>query len=313
MILIFNLKSRMHAVAALLLTVSLVLGACGSSETGNDRLTVVATTSIWGDVVSQILGEMGEVEVLIPRGADPHDYQPTSQQIATVARADLVVANGLGLEEGVEDILESAESDGANILEVAPGLDPLPFAEHVAETEDEEHGALDPHVWFDPNRVARAAVAIATELEGIDDSVDWIERARAYGEELASADRQITEILSVVPDESRKLVTNHDAFGYFADTYGFEIVGVIIPGGSTLGEPSSAELAELVEIIRENNVPAIFAESTQPRALAEAIAAEVGRDVAVVELYTGSLGETPADTLTGMLIEDARRIAEALS
>lgn len=276
-------------------------------------MTIVATTSIWGDVVSQIVGNEAAVEVLIPVGADAHEYQPSAQQVATLTRADLVVANGLGLEEGLSDVLANARSDGANIIEVAPALDPLPLSGYHAGTAVADATAgLDPHVWFDPDRVASGAELIATELAALDDSIDWLGRARTYGEELATADDQIAEVLASIPEERRKLVTNHDAFGYLADRYGLEIVGVVIPGGSSLADPSSAELAQLVRVIRDEDVPAIFTESTQPDALAEAVAAEVGSEVVVIELYTGSLGESPADTLIGMLGVDASRIAEGL-
>jgi zinc/manganese transport system substrate-binding protein len=122
-------------------------------------------------------------------------------------------------------------------------------------------------------------------------------------------------MLADIPASRRKLVTNHDSLGYFADRYGFEIIGAVVPGGSTLGDPSSAELAGLVEKISSAGVPAIFAETTEPTALAEAVAREVGDDVVVVELYTGSLGEqgSGADTLIGMLLTDAGRIAGALT
>jgi zinc/manganese transport system substrate-binding protein len=132
---------------------------------------------------------------------------------------------------------------------------------------------------------------------------------------LSEADTEIVEILAAVGDDDRELVTNHDAFGYFADRYDFDVVGVVIPGGSTLADPSSAELAALVEVITETGARAIFAETTQPTRLAEAVAAEVGGDVQVVELYTGSLGEPDSDagTLIEMLVTNAQRIADALS
>jgi len=293
----------------------LFLAACGGGNTASDRVQVVVTSSVWGDVVSQIVDDDADVEVLIPRGADAHDYQPTPQQVASIGEADLVVANGLGLEEGLEDILQAAEDDGANVLDLAPQLDPIPFAESEGHEGEPEHGDLDPHVWFDPTRVATAAGLIADSLSAIDDTVDWEGRAAAYSNELAAADEEIRAELDPVAADTRKLVTNHYSFEYFASTYGFEVVGVVIPGGSTLGDPSSAELAALVVVVNTENVPAIFTESTQSSALAEAVAAEVGHEVAVVELHTESLGpeDDPAGTLIGMLMENARRIGSALS
>jgi zinc/manganese transport system substrate-binding protein len=318
---------RLLLVPALL---AMLLMGCGTSPADDDAdlPLVVATTSIWGDVTRQIVGDEARVEVLIPIGADAHDYEPTQQQVAMLLEADLVIANGLGLEEGLLDILESAAADGANIFEVAPELDPIEFgrdhedaghdhedAGDDHEAGDHDHGDLDPHVWFDPIRVGSGAGLIAERLTEVAPEVDWSERAQNYVVSLQQLDQEIEDILGVVPEESRRIVTNHDALGYFADRYHFEVIGVVIPGGSTLADPSSAQLARLVDAMREGGVSTIFTETSQPRRLAEAVAAEVGEDVAVVELYTESLDESgsDADTLIGMLRANARAIADALS
>ena len=310
---------RSHGLPTLgaILSLALVLTGCGGTAGDDEQgLRVVATTSVWGDVVEEIVGDDGTVDVLIPAGADAHEYEATPQQVASLQDADLVVANGLGLEEGLVDVLEGAVSDGANVLELAPELEPLPFADHGdEEDEDHAHEGEDPHVWFDPSRVVVATELIAARLAEVDDSEDWMARASAYSYRRLEADREIEAILDAVPEENRKLVTNHDALGYFADRYGFEVIAVVIPGGSTLGDPSSAEMAALVEEIEHEGVLTIFAETSQPTRLAEAVAAEVGDDVGVVQLYTGSLGESgsDADTLIGMLTTNARRMAEALA
>lgn len=285
--------------------------ACGGASADPDGIQVVATTTVLGDVARNVVGEDGTVEVLLPIGADPHDYQASARQVAAIQEADLVIVNGLGLEEGLTDVLEGAAADGANILTVAPRLDPLPFG----AIDPDASAGDDPHVWFDPLRMASAAEIIAAELTKVDGSVDWTARGNAYADELAAFDEDARAILAVVRPQDRKLVTNHDALGYFAARYGFEVVGVVIPGGSTLAEPSSAELTELVAIVEQENVGAIFAETTNPEALADAVAAEAGDDVAVVELFTGSLGEpgSGADTLIAMLTTNAQRIAQALS
>ncbi len=326
-ILISESKLRKRILSlSLMVAMAGTLGACGDADgTGDTGISVVATTSIWADVARQIVGENGTVTTIIPIGADSHDYQPSARQVGELMGADLIIANGLGLEQSFADVLETAASDGVSVLEIAPDVNPLPFADHEHEEEEHEedaheegeeheHGSLDPHVWFDPARVATATGLIAGQLAVIDDSIDWQARADAYADDLTQAQTDIEEILSVVPVESRRMVTNHDAFGYFADVFGFEIVGVVIPGGSTLDDPSSAELAELVAEIEHENVSAIFAETTSSTALAEAVAAEVGREIAVVELYTESLDEpgTDAGTLIGMLLTNARRIAGAL-
>jgi zinc/manganese transport system substrate-binding protein len=313
-ILISNLRTGMTSrrLLAPLLGIALLVGACGD-DTGSreDGPLVVATTSIWGDVVSQIVGDEAVVEVLIPRGADSHDYEPTSREVALLQEADLVVANGLGLEAGLVDVLDSAAADGANILEVAPLLDPLPFAVH--DHEDEEHGDLDPHVWFDLTRVEVAVEHIAERLGAVDDSVDWPARAEEYSDALLEGDEEATAILDVVADEDRRMVTNHEALGYFAARYDFEIIGVVIPGGSTLADPSSSELAALVEEMQHEGVDTIFAEASSPTRLADAVAAEAGEDVVVVELHTESLGEpgSGAATLIDLVLSNARLVADA--
>jgi zinc/manganese transport system substrate-binding protein len=163
--------------------------------------------------------------------------------------------------------------------------------------------------------MATAVELIAKRLAEIDASVDWQQRAADYASELIRADEEISQTVGGIDPAARKLVTNHEAMGYFAQRYVFELIGVVIPGGSTLADPSSADLAALVAEIEHEDVSTIFAETTQPTRLAEAVAAEVGRDVTVVELYTESLGEpgSEADSLVGMLITDARLIAEALA
>ena len=321
----------------------LLLGSCGSgdgissgttappgtdsagvveSAPQSERLLVAATTTILGDLVANVVGADADLVVLLPVGADPHDYRASAAQVALLHDADLVVANGLGLEEGILDVLEAAEADGINLLEVGDLLDPLPFGGHDEEgdgdgdeDEDHAHSGADPHFWMDPLRVAEAARLIAQALASLEGSIDWMARADSYASAIEELHEEIQAILAPIPNEDRALVTNHDALGYFADRYGFEIIDTVIPGGATLAEPSSAELAALVERIRETGTPALFAETIEPTVLAEALAAEAGSGIEVVELYTGSLGEpgSGADTLIGMLREDARRIADALA
>jgi zinc/manganese transport system substrate-binding protein len=163
--------------------------------------------------------------------------------------------------------------------------------------------------------MAEAALLISAELEAIAPDGGWSDRAQTYANELTAAHEQIVGILSTIPDESRVLVTNHEALGYFAALYDFEIVGVVIPGGSTLGEPSSADLAELIDVINEEQVPAIFTDLSSPAGLAETVAEEAGAEVQVVGLYTESIGApgSGADTLIGLLTTNAQRIADSLS
>ena len=313
----------MHRLGVTLLALALALSSCGSDSASDDassELSVVATTTILGDIVDNIVGDGATVEVLLPVGASPHDYQASSEQVAHLQTAGLVVANGLHLEEGLEDVLESAIEDGANVFEVGALLDPLPFStgsDHDSADSGHEHeeGSLDPHVWLDPVWMADAAKLIAAELEKVDPSTDWTARADEYATELLETNSEIAETLSSIPEDRRVLVTNHASLGYFADRYDFEVIGVVFPGGSALAEPSSAELSDLVEVIDHEGVSAIFGETTESTEIAEAVAAEIGTAVEVVQLYTGSLGEpgSGAETLIDMLLLNARKIAEALS
>ncbi|HWL49025.1 MAG TPA: metal ABC transporter substrate-binding protein [Acidimicrobiia bacterium] len=290
-------------LAAAVLCLSLGLAACADLSSGAaDGLLVVATTSILGDIAAGVVGDEGEVEVLIPIGVDAHDFSPSSQQASLLAGADLVVANGLGLEAGLEDVLASVD-DGVRMLELAPLVEPIEFRD----------GGPDPHFWMDPVRVGNAALLVASALDDHHPG-GWQERAAAYAGEMEATDQEIEGLLSSVPQDQREMVTNHEAFGYFADRYGFEILGVVIPGGSTLAEPSSSELADLVAVMNQSGTSAIFAETTQPSSLAEAVAAELGDDVEVVELFTESLGGpgSGAETLREMLVTNAGRISGAL-
>ena len=285
---------------AVLLAFVIALSACdnGSASDG-DELVVVSTTSIWSDVVANVVGDDANVITLIANGADPHEYSPGSQDAATLAGADLIVANGLGLEESLDDLLEAVEAEGGNVLRIA---------DHV-ETVDQ-----DPHVWMDPLRVADAVDAIAAALEATRPGA-WTERAAQYVSQLEQAHEDIESLIEEIPSAQRVMLTNHEALTYYADRYEIEIVGVIIPGGSTLAEPSSADLGELVELMQTRDIKVIFGETSEPDTLAQSLAAELGPDAEVVELHTEALGEpgSDADSLIKMLVTNAQLISAALT
>lgn len=295
-----------------------LVGACSSNDIENptDRVTVIATTSILGDVVSRLGGDGIQLEVMIPPGVDPHDFAPSAQQVAAISSADLVVANGLELEEGLEDVLAQAVSEGIAVIEVGEEVDPLPSGEEAEDEGEEggdEHGAFDPHFWQDPIRM-KIAVDVITEALTTAGVADAADNASEYQTELDATHSDIVAMLNPIPNDRRLLVTNHDAFGYFADRYGFEVIGTIIPGGSTLAEPSSAEIAALVDTIVTNNVPAIFVENIGSVGLADILAEESGTDIEVVQLVSDALGEPGSETGTylGMLLHNASAIAGAL-
>lgn len=326
--------------AALLASCTTAPASPSASPTPEGPL-VVATTTHLGSIVDDIaVCAGGRSETLMGPGDDPHDFALSSSQVAQLVRAHLVVASGLGLEGGMTSALEGAVRDGATLFEVAPLLDPIPFEEdghddhdhadddhpegdHHDEAEVEhsegdhdghDHGPLDPHVHMDVARMAKAAGLIGAELTKVTGDGKYATCGQEVEAKLVETDKQVRETLSVVPAEKRVLVTDHAAYNYFAHAYGFEVAGVVIPGGSTDAEPSSAELAELVHIVQEDQVSAIFSNNTVNPRLVEAVANEAGTDLKVVQLYEGSVGPagSGADTYAGMMLTNARLIADAL-
>lgn len=281
---------------------------------------VVVTTTILGDVVGQVVGDDGRVEVLMAPGQDPHGFSPSAQQAQLLREADLVVANGLGLEASAHDVLEAAEDDGVRVLRVAEELDPVTDG-HEDEGGDEDdgdghaHEGGDPHIWFDPLQMADGVRLVGDALAALGVEGNWTARAAEVASDLEAVHEEVATILSAIPDECRQLVTNHDNLGHLAARYDLEVVATVLPGTSTAVDPSAQDFAALADLLRTTGVPAIFAETTQTTRLAESLAADVGRDVAVVELYTDALGPpgSGADTYAGLLTTDARRIADALA
>jgi zinc/manganese transport system substrate-binding protein len=319
-----------HRLLAVFLGTILVAPGCGDDDAASRSADVVVTTSILGDIVEELVGDAVEVEVVMPPGVDPHDFSPSPQKAAAMRAADLLVVNGLGFEGGLDDTVDAAAADGAVVVEVAElaprhltadgdaaGSEHEGEDEHDHEEEDgHAHEGEDPHVFTDPARMAVAVAALAEELDEHVTALDGAglgRRAARYVAELEALDAEVEALLAPIPPERRVLVTNHDVLGYFADRYGFAVVGTVIPSLSTLAEPSAQDLAELVGTIRARGVPAVFAEASSPQRLAAALADE-GLDVEVVELHTESLADVgPAATYLGMVRDNARRIAAALA
>ena len=399
-------------------------GASTDSDSGSDSGStppddggpaplVLASTGIWTDVVANLAcGGLAEVESIMGTGVDPHGYEPSMADRARMEEATLVVANGLGLEEGLLDTLEAVEAGGTPVFWMGDHVDAIEFAsgddhddhddhghedeghdeageeaddhghedeghdedgddhdhegeghdddgdhDHEGEGHDEDgdshddhdheaddhdddghddeaddhddhgheaeadgheghvHSGADPHVWFDPVRVSATLGELAEHLT--DDAglapgavADCLSR---YQAELAQLHDELVEILSAVAPADRRLVTDHDALGYFADRYGFEVIGTVIPSVSTLAETNPAALEELAEVIAETGVRAIFAEDHRSDDTIQALASRAG-PVEVATLYTGSLGQpgSGADTYAGFMRTNAGIIADAL-
>jgi ABC-type Zn uptake system ZnuABC Zn-binding protein ZnuA len=304
----FQSYPKILLLTLLFLLLASVLAACAQPGSegpaaGDGRLQVVATTTIVGDVVSQVGGEQIDVHVLLPVGADPHSFDPTPQDIAKVADADLVFANGAGLESFLDPLIESAGaadrmvkvSEGIELRQLSGGTTE---ADHNDSEDHDQQSGLDPHTWTDPNNVMVWVENIQQALSKQDpaNAESYAANASAYTAELKSLDTWIREQVAQVPQDRRMIVTDHTLLGYFADEYGFTQVGALIPGYSTLAEPTAKDLADIEDAIRNQSVPAVFVGNTVNPALAERVAQDTG--VRLVYFYTGSLTAPGGDAGT---------------
>jgi zinc/manganese transport system substrate-binding protein len=301
--------TRRHV--ALALAAMALISASGCAAVGGDGPLIVVTTNILGDVVENVVGDEAEVRVLMQPNADPHSFEVSAQDGAMMREADLIVTNGLGLEEGLQQHIDSAQSEDVPILVAGDVIEPLAY------TEGESEGALDPHFWTDPALVVDVVDELQERVAGIDgvDPSAIGTSADAYREELTTLDTAMTDAFAAIPAERRNLVTNHHVFGYLAERYDFRVIGAVIPGGTTLASPSASDLRDLVAAIEEAKVSTIFAESSQPDRLVQVLADGANIDVDVVELFTESLtnpGEG-ADTYLTMMRTNTERIATGLS
>lgn len=302
--------TRLTRLCALVAAALLALTAC--SNAGADRGGIVVTTNILGDLTRAVAGDAVEVTVLMQANADPHFFALSAQQAARLERASLIVYNGLGLEESVLRNVEAAEKAGVAAVSVGAAIDPIDYS------ADEANGGPDPHFWTDPRRVRKAVEVIRDRIVERVDGVDAAAvRAGAdrYLTELDGLDRWMTERFTTIPAERRKLVTNHHVFGYLAQRFGFEVVGAVIPGGTTLASPSPSDLAALAGTVRAAGVSAIFADSSQPDRLARVLAEQAGVHVRVISLYTESLTEPGggAGTYLEMMRADTESIVRGLA
>jgi len=297
-------------VGIVALAAALALSGC-TGGVGGEAPRIVVTTNILGDVVENVVGDQMQVTTLMKRGADPHSFEISAQEAARMESADLLVSNGLGLEEGLQQHLERAAQTGVPTLVAGEHIDVLDYSSTDAA------GAPDPHFWTDPGRVIDLVDALEralADVPGVDADV-VTDRAAAYRDQLIALDEEMTTAFDTIPSERRALVTNHHVFGYLADRFGFRVVGAVIPGGTTLAAPSAADLRDLAVAIDDARVPTIFAESSQPDRLVQVLADEAGVDVAVAELFTESLTESGggADTYLTMMRANTARIVHGLT
>lgn len=286
-----------------------------------EKLQVVATTNIVADVVQQVGGEQIDLYALLPFGVDPHGYQPTPQDLRALADADVIFINGLGLEEAMSAVFNEFASKvvvvnaGVELLEFADGLEgPETHARDEDVEEDHLHTKVDPHTWFRIAAVKRWADNIAQALAQLDpaNATVYQTAANAYAGELDTLAAELAATVRTLPEARRKLVSDHDALGYFAHEFGFEIVGAVIPGFSTLAEPSARQLAALQDQIQAENVQVILVSATGSQNLERQIAQDLA--VAVVPIYTETLSEAggPAESYVELMRHNIAVVVEAL-
>ena len=291
------------AALALGLAMTTVLSGCRTTPANPDaKLHVVATTTILADLVAQVGGPLVSVESLVPKGGEVHTFDPTPSDVRRLTEADLVVRNGLGLDDWLAALVRDA---GAHAPIIALGED-LPGATYLSEGDE-----VNPHLWLDAAYARAYAVRIADALVAGSPADEEAIRATAaaFDARLAALDEEARARLAQVPDARRTVVAFHDAFPYFAAAYGLTIDGTIVDSPGQ--DPSAATVEQLVATIRDSGIKAIFAEAQFDDRLAQAIADETGATV-VTDLYTDSLGDAPLDSYEAVMRWNVERVAKAL-
>jgi zinc/manganese transport system substrate-binding protein len=288
-------SKHIYILAILLLLVSLFT-ACRANTSAptpdTGKPTIIVTYSVLGAVVSDLVGDQATVIVPIPNGQDLHDWEPSARDMEAMTHADLIVQNGLHLEGGMEQALAQAQNAGVPVFTASDHI----TIRIVGEGEgipsgdpDQAIGAQDPHLWMDPLAVKQVVIALAETLKN-ELGLDVSARALELENRLDELNTSIAAQVATLPADQRSLVTGHESLGYFAERYGFSVIGAIVPSLSTQAEVSASELSTLKSLIEVQGVKAIFTELGTPPAVAEAIGQETG--VQVVEISTHTI---PAD------------------
>jgi ABC-type Zn uptake system ZnuABC Zn-binding protein ZnuA len=309
MVLASGRRDRWVRLAGPAVLAAALLVACGGDgSAGLDRsgtiagrsLRIVTTTTQLTDFARVLSAGRARVYELVKANVDPHDYEPTPADLVAVRDADLIVENGVGLERWLARTIDSAGSK-ARVVDASAGV---------------ALRGRDPHIWQDPLRATTMVATVAAAMGAVDPdgAPAYGEARRSYTAELAALDADIRAQLDPLPN--KKLVTNHDAFGYYVERYGLDFVGAVIPSFDTQAELSSRELSALVARIRDQGVRAVFSEGSLPPKTAAAVAREAGVRVIAGDgaLYGDSLGPpgSDGDTYVKMMRHNTRTIADAL-
>ena len=308
------MRSIRTEAGGLLVALPLLLAACapgGSAHPAGTGLTVtpgagavlvVTTTTVFADIVRAVGGSRADVRSIIPAGTGPEDYEPKPDDAKSLADAQLIVSNGVGLDDFLDRLLSSGTGGTTPRLILGEGIPPITI-----------DGEPNPHFWLDPTIVKSAYLPkIVTALSAIApaDAASFQANAAAYGAQIDALDAELKAKVETIPVANRKLVTFHDAFPYFARHFGFDLVGVVVANVGQ--EPNAAELATLVEKVKSAGVKAVFSEAQFNAKLAHTLAEEAGVKRVVSTLYNDALGPAPADSYPGMMRWNVDQIVEAL-
>jgi zinc/manganese transport system substrate-binding protein len=292
---------------------SLLLAACqpASPVALNGKKTIVVTYSVLGALVKDLVSDQAVVTVLIPNGQDPHEWEPSARDIEALMKADLVVRNGLELENGLQKAFAQAAAAGVKMFIASDHITVrwVKAGEGIPNADaDQVAGAADPHIWTDPLTMKEVIFALAGQIK-TDLGIDLSTQATDLASRLDSLNSDIGSLVTTLPDANRKLVTGHESLGYFAERYGFRLVGAVIPSLNSQAEVSAAGLANLKTLILENQVKAIFTEVGTPKTVSDSLGSETG--VKVVQLPTHILPEdgsyfTYMQQLASTIVENLR-------
>ncbi len=275
-------KYQYRLMVVLGLVMLMVLAACSPAAPNSaSRKSIVVSHSVLGALVKDLAGDGARVTVLIPNGQDPHDWEPSAKDIEAVNKADLLVLNGLGLEAHIHDAIEQARARGVKVFTGSDYIKVRQMGEGVHHEDDpdarkeHDHAAGDPHYWMDPLSMKAVVVALAPQVKAAA-GLDVAARGQDLAGRLDALNTELAGQLNRIPADGRKLVTGHESLGYFAQRYGYEMIGAVVPSITTQAEASAADLAALKNLMQAEKVKALFTELGTPRAVADAIARETG-------------------------------------
>ncbi len=283
------------------------LDVSGESKSEHPKIKVLATTAIVGDVVQAVAGDAMELSILMPAGTDPHTFQPVPKDIMQIPDAVLIFMNGAGLETALDPFFQDVRD---RVVDLSAGL-----SLRTSREEPGHHpGEYDPHVWLDPQNVIHWVDTIQAALTRlVPDRAEYFKaRADSYKKQLDALDRWIREQTGPLTPDQRLLVSDHEALGYFAQRYGFKVAGSVLPGFSTLAEPSARQMADLENAIRESKIGAVFVDFTVNPQISERVAEDTGARLVPLVIGTLDPQDKEADSYLSMMRYDVIRIVEAL-